>query len=101
MNIKTLILTVGIIILPLFDNSGTFGQENTDKLVVLVSTEIIGATIRPLFITKDFALVYESDIPADMKRIAPILPDKPGDYYIMRVASPNDLKPIEDNIPYY
>ena len=99
--IKIFIIALAIGIVATFGFTNTYAENNRGEAVILVNIENLTSDIKPVYIANDFALVYESDIPPDTKGIVKILPDQPGDYYIMRVISPEDLKPIEGKIPYF
>jgi hypothetical protein len=99
--IKIFIIVLAIGIVASFGLTNEHGENNPEDSVVLVNMENLASDIKPLFVSDDFALVYESDIPPDAEEIVRILPDQSGDYYIMRVISSEDLKPIEGKIPYF
>ncbi len=72
----------------------------TAQTLYLIDADELGLSARPLISAGDYALIWESDIPHEATSHSAILPDRPGDYYLMRVFSPADLRPVDGKIPY-
>lgn len=75
-------------------------QPDPQATLYMIGIEDLIPQARPWLIRDDYALVLRGDIPTGVVHTA-VLPDLPGDYYIMYIKSPEDLESIGDRIPYF
>jgi hypothetical protein len=75
-------------------------QPDPQATLYMIGIEDLIPQARPWLIGDDYALVLRNDMPAGVIHTA-VLPDQPGDYYIMHIKSTDDLEPIRDRIPYF
>ncbi len=80
-------------------NSGV-QKTLTRQTLYLIDADELSPSARPLISGEDYALIWESDIPHEATSHSAILPDRPGDYYLMRVFNPDNLRPVDGEIPY-
>ncbi len=77
------------------------GNESSPRLnLVIMEPGEIPNSIAPVFICDDFALVDKADMPLQWKNYNEIFPDKPGEYYVIRILDLAKLKQIDGRIPY-
>lgn len=75
-------------------------EPDSQSTLYMIGMENLIPDARPWFIGDNYALVLKGDISPGVVHTA-VLPDQPGDYYIMHIKSPDDLKPIRDRVPYF
>ncbi len=88
-----------ILMVTLILSVSSAASENPVQTLYMIEKSYLTADTNPYFIGDNYALVIRDDIPSGVAYTA-ILPDQPGDYYVMLVKSPDDLKPLEDSVPY-
>ncbi len=81
--------------------SSATAQDNASKMILsLIDTADIPPDVTPAFICGDFALVKKTEIVEYEIESREVLPEIPGDYYVMRILDREKLDQLKDRLPY-